>query len=142
MKIPQVRGRNKIRDAKIVRLWAEGEATQEELALRFNLSPTRVWQICYRNADLVKINEANEKILRVNHLKRLLKKHPERLSNARDAVDLIKELRAETTTPEGSQSGGMTKVIIIRETPSGEKQPDADPNQERSVPRPISVFRV
>jgi len=137
MIIPKdVKGKNKIRDAKILTMYLNGEGTYDELAQRFGISYQRIGKIIYQNRALIDFDKKHEQGKRVAALNRMLKKHPNQLGPTRDTLDIVKELRAETGDKEQSYAGGSTKVIIIREDKSGNQ------NKERSVPRPLSVFKV
>jgi hypothetical protein len=148
MKLPTaVRGKNKIRDSKILSLYANEAWTQEQIAERFGISATRVGMIIYRNSALVRYDRNYEKVKRVTHLKRLLKKHPENIGN-KCTLDILDQVRTEVDGKAGESDGlgrPDTRVIIIREAaPSQQTNRIADGNtdSEGSVSRQISVVRV
>jgi predicted DNA-binding protein YlxM (UPF0122 family) len=147
VKIPKdIVTKYKIRDAKICMLYAKDALSMEEIALRFKISAPRVHQILYKNRHLLKVDREYEKVKRVNHLKRILKKTSD-ATVTKDAVDLLKELRSETEikTEVGQQSGD-TRVIIIREsTPSQPLIPqnsNGNTHTERQISGQVSVVRI
>lgn len=123
MKIPtDIVTKHKIRDSKICSLYSRDHWTMEEISERFKISRIRVGQILYKNRHLLEADKKFEKVKRVNHLNRILKKK-EKLGDlcvTKDSVDIIKELRTETDGKEGSGGvGGETKIVIIRPDSSG-----------------------
>jgi predicted DNA-binding protein YlxM (UPF0122 family) len=150
MKLPTaIRGKNKIRDSKIISLYTSDAWTMEEIAKRFGISATRVSMIIYRNSDLVKYDKHYEKVKRVTHLKRLLRKHPENIGS-KSTLDIIDQVKTEIDGKDGSSDVGRsdTRVIIIRETATPAIQPnrleaiDGDKDQSGSLPRSLSVVRI
>jgi len=152
MKLPTaVITKHKIRDSKILSLYATDAWSYEEIATRFGISATRVGQILYKNKALLVLDREHEKIKRVNTLKRLLKKHPSNLGN-KTTIDITEALRNEAEGKSGSESVGRsdTRVIIIREAVQPAIVPgnriseviDGDQDQSRSVSGSVSVVRV
>ena len=92
MKIPKLRGINKIRDSKIISLWVTTSMTSQEIADKFELSAKRIEQIIYTNADLVKINKDQEKNMRILRLKKEIAQKKE---SKKDVADLMEQLRKE-----------------------------------------------
>ena len=92
MKIPKLRGINKIRDSKIISLWVTTSMTSQEIADKFELSAKRIEQIIYINADLVKINKDQEKNMRILRLKKEIAQKKE---SKKDVADLMEQLRKE-----------------------------------------------
>lgn len=155
MKIPTaIRGRHKIRDAKILDLYVREGWTQEEIGKRFDLSASRVGVIIYRNAEVVKYDQADERNKRISHLRRLLKKHPEKLEQ-KTTLDILDKLADEIGGKVGNAAVGAveradTRVIIIRESAPAPVVPsnriaeeiNGDTNPQGSVPGSVSVVRV
>jgi len=95
MKIPQnIKTKHKIRDLAIIKLYLQDSMTLKDIGLRFGISATRVHQIVYKNAHLIQWSNNAEKAIRVNTLKRLLEKHPEKLGN-KGTLEIIDQLRKE-----------------------------------------------
>lgn len=146
MKIPQVVGKNKIRDAKILQLYINDAWTMREIAEHFKISEVRVSKIIYQNSALVKFESNHEKVKRLNTLRRMLRKHPDELGK-KSTLDIVDSIRTEIDGKDGiPPPPADTKVIIIREStqpvaPTREI-PDGDPSQRGDVSRQISVVRV
>lgn len=121
----------RIRDGKIVILWARHGMTTEELAAKFNLSQRRIEQILYTNHAFVDFNKDWEKKKRIARLQKWLKDAPRPESNA---LTLQQEIRTELEGVDGSQ-GRDTKVIIIRET-------NGNQSRKGDVSGSLSVLRV
>lgn len=115
MKLPQIATKHKIRDAKICRLWAADNISMDEIGKRFKISATRVHQIISANRHLIKIDKEYEKLKRLNHLKNLLKKHPESLGK-KGTLDILDQMRMEIEGNKIEHSGvdTSTKIFILR----------------------------
>lgn len=158
MKIPEkIAGQNKVRDAKIILLYASGQQSMSQIANRYGITQQRVQAIIYRNRALLVYDQAFEKTKRVAHLNRLLKKHDNRMGK-KTTLDIIDQLRSEVEgSGNGSQSVGRgdTRVIIIRETTAALPQPpqerselnrlevgNGDQDPSGGISRSVSVIRV
>jgi hypothetical protein len=108
----------------------------EAIGQRFGITATRVSHIIYRNREFIKLDRNFEKIKRVSHLKRLLKKHPENIAT-KSTLDIISQLRDESEGKADGVQTTNTKVIIIRESNG-----TADQNQSGDVSRSLSVLRI
>lgn len=119
MKIPdKVKGHNKIRDAKIIHLYAEGK-TMDEIGSRFDLTGSRIQQIIYRNRELLDFDKKYEKAKRINWLKRQLDKAGD--SN-KDSADILEQYRKEIEGDSDKQMGGINKVVVVYpQSPTEEK---------------------
>jgi predicted DNA-binding protein YlxM (UPF0122 family) len=132
MSMPEeVLTKNKIRDAKIITMYARDAVSMEEIGVRFGISGTRVQQIIYRNRHLLQYDKEYERAKRVHNLKRWIKAKPE---SSKDPVDIQGELRKEIEG-EGTAVKSETKVIIIRETVN------ANQDQGGTVSRSVLVQR-
>jgi predicted DNA-binding protein YlxM (UPF0122 family) len=148
MKLPTaIVTKHKIRDSKILSLYATDAWSFEEIGKRFGISATRVGQIIYKNRGLLEIDRKHEKAKRINRLQRILKTKGD-LCVDKDAIDVMDKLRQECES-SGSESMGRsdTRVIIIREaaTAPGNRISeviDGDQDQSRSVSGSVSVVRV
>jgi len=89
-----IKTKNKIRDAKILQLYLHDKETHENIAVRFGITRTRVSQIIYKNAHLLQFQRNTEKVARINHLKRMLENHPDRMSK-KSTLDILEQLRKE-----------------------------------------------
>lgn len=114
MKLPEIYGKNKIRDSKILQLFLDGES-ETDIAINMNLSQSRVSQIVYRNRSMLNADKALEKAKRINFLKRLIKrKDPE---SKKDIADLIDQLRIEVEGNKVEHSGKVDGGVNINVTP-------------------------
>jgi hypothetical protein len=101
MKIPQIVTTNKIRDARICSLYADGKSA-EEIAELFKLTSRRISTILYKNREFLKSDKDWEKTKRIHHLRRLIAKAGE---SKKDVADLIDQLRVETEGNKLEHSG-------------------------------------
>ena len=101
MKIPEVRGKRKIRDLKICQLYLEG-ASQEEIAMRFNLNQSTIARILYRNREALTLDKNYEKIKRINWYKRQLR---EKTASKKDGADIQEAIRNEIEGLEVHHTG-------------------------------------
>lgn len=116
MKLPTaIVTKHKIRDSKILSLYATDAWSYDEIAERFKISTTRVGQIIYKNRALLDMDRKHERAKRVNVLSRLLKKHPSNMGN-KTTIDVIDSLRSEVEGKGDSENVGRTdtRIIIIR----------------------------
>ena len=112
MKIPKLRGINKIRDSKIISLWVTTSMTSQEIADKFELSAKRIEQIIYTNADLVKINKDQEKNMRILRLKKEIAQKKE---SKKDVADLMEQLRKEIEGDSGTNINvGVTVMPLVK----------------------------
>lgn len=111
MKLPQVIGKNRIRDAQICSLWADGQAT-EKLGERYKITPRRVRKILYDNKEYLKSEIDWEKAKRIRKIKGWI---GDRVSS-RDPADLLEQLRKEIEGDkpviDASQHTHITKVEL------------------------------
>jgi len=105
----------RIRDGKIVLLWARHGWSTEKIAEKYKLSQRRIEQILYANHAFVEFNKDWEKKKRIARLQQWIKEAPKPESNA---LTLQQELRTELEGDEKSSGGGETKIIIIRPSDS------------------------
>ena len=90
MKLPQVKGSHKIRDAKIVSMYSK-EYTEEHIGEKFDLTPRRIRQIVYENRHFLKIDQDWEKYKSVKWLERQIKrKETMGIPSLKDTADLVK----------------------------------------------------
>jgi hypothetical protein len=144
MKLPSaIVTRHKIRDSKICSLYATDAWTFEEIGQRFKISATRVGQIIYKNSALLEINRKYAKAKRVNHLERLLKKHPENIGT-KSTLDIISNLKDEQDGDSRNESmrGGDTKIIIIRDGASSSHEIKTENIAGISIIRPAVAEAV
>jgi len=88
--------RNKIRDAKICRMYATDGMTMEQISKYFGVSPMRISAILKRNSHLLKWDQNLEKAKRLNRLERELRLRPEgQLSRRKDVLDILEAQRKE-----------------------------------------------
>jgi hypothetical protein len=127
--------RNKIRDAKICRLWLENELTNKKIAERFGVSERLVGVIVYKNRACLKLDQEYEKQKRIKWLKRQIKK---RGNSNKDSADLLEQLRCELQGSKGNDSnnnGSQKVVVIINENK------DEDTSNEREISRTVSIVK-
>ena len=93
MKLPtQIVTRHKIRDAKICRLYATDNLSMEDIALRFGISSTRIYQIIYKNRHLLKIDIDWEKQKQVSRIKRQIAKKKDSKKDVADLEELLRKI--------------------------------------------------
>lgn len=110
MKIPQIVGKNKIRDAKICSLYADDNKTTEELGELFKLTARRVRAILYNNRQFLKIDKDWEKTKRVHLINKLIKKAA---PSKKDVADLIDQLRIEVEGNKVEHSGDISHTLFF-----------------------------
>ena len=118
MKIPNVKGKNKIRDAMICRLYVEGYSPDEIKEYRsLPISVRRIDQILYNNKEFVKIDKDWEETKQVNRIKRKIRKSDDSKKDVYDWEKLLSEkITPQRVEHSGQIGGGETKIIIIRPT--------------------------
>lgn len=121
MKIPtEIKGRNKIRDAAICYDWEKAiedkeyltkEAIKSALALKYELSELRIWQIVTGNHAYIPTNKALEKKKRIWDLKLDIKNAGQ---SKKDKADLLEQLRKEIEgdSPLVDNSKHITNITI------------------------------
>ena len=97
MIIPKdVKGRNKIRDAAIIKRYLEDHYNFQALSEQFDLTETRCRQIIYRNSHLLQWDSNYEKSIRINRLQRAIKeKETNNEKTRRDIPELQDMTRKE-----------------------------------------------
>ena len=90
----EVIGKNKIRDASIIKLFLQDNMTLKDIGLKFNLTASRIHQILYTHNHLISWDKNYEKAIRVNALKRLHDKHPNAMGK-KSTLDIIDHIRKE-----------------------------------------------
>ncbi len=94
MKLPtKITTRHRIRDCKICQLYVDENQTMEEIAVKFQLTRTRISQILYDNRSLLVQEKEWERTKRINWLKRQVK---QRGNTKKDPADLVDQIRKET----------------------------------------------
>lgn len=120
MKLPEkIKGVNRIRDTKILQLYADGKS-MEELGSMFNITGSRVQQICYRNRELLDLDKKYEKAKRINWLRRQIAKAGD---SEKDSADLLEQFRKELDGDDrnAGNSGSEVKVIVVYPPTAGQK---------------------
>lgn len=118
MKIPtDVIGFHKIRDAKILSLYATDEWSFADIGKKFNITATRVGQIIYKNRHLLKIDRDYENFKQVTRIKKHIKKVPDSKKDPHDWESLL-DGKINTKHSENKTSG-ETNIYIVRA--SGDK---------------------
>lgn len=90
MKLPEIHGINKIRDAKIVQMYVRDHMGSDEIADKVDVCASRVRQILYRNRSYLKTDKEWEQTKQVNRVNRLIAKR--KGESKKDAADLEKIL--------------------------------------------------
>lgn len=119
MKLPKdVKTRHKIRDAKIILLYAQSK-TMAEIGERFGISAQRVERIINSNKELLSIDRKYEKFKRINYLKRqLVDENGKEIPSKVDRSIIIEQLRKEF---EGDEKINIMTQFFSIETPEGTK---------------------
>lgn len=108
----EIKTKNKIRDAKILQLYLRDRLTQAEIGSRFGISTTRVGQIIYKNGHLLNFHKPAEKVVRVNHLKRMLDNHPDTIGK-KSTIDILEQLRKEVEGDKATEINVGVGVTIM-----------------------------
>ena len=89
-----VKGYNRIRDAKIIELYCEEGHCQTEIARRFHLTQGRIATILNNNSiSIIERRKDWEKIKRIHSYSRML--NNPKIPEANTKVEVLKELRKE-----------------------------------------------
>jgi hypothetical protein len=91
MKLPDIKGRKKIRDFRICRMYMQGSML-EDIARTFNITIRRISAIIYNNRNILVADATYEKAQRIHWLKRQIAKDKE---TKKDTAELIEQLRKE-----------------------------------------------
>lgn len=87
---------NKLRDAKIIHLYASTAETMEDIGKRFGISKQRVEMILHRNKQLLVLDQEYEKVKRVNVLRRqLTDANGNERRSEKDVLDVLDAMRKE-----------------------------------------------
>jgi len=127
MKLPDIVGLKKIRDASICRRYAEGESATE-IASTFKINVSRVYKILYRNREYLKSDINWEKQKRIHWLKRQIAKKGD---SAKDALDLYERLRIELEGEKPKIDQSQHTHIVFKWKDSNEGLPLL---RERALP--------
>lgn len=125
MKIPSnIFGKNKVRDAIICKLYAEGYSPEEIKETRnYPFTVRRIEQIIYKNRAFVKIDKEWEETKQIHRIQRRIKKSQE---SRKDVFDWETLLDSKITPKRVEHSGevktGETKIIIIRPNDYAERK--------------------
>lgn len=112
----KVVGKNKIRDNKILKLYAETGMTMYDIGKMFGISCGRVQAIVTKNAALHQLNVANEKLRRINKLHRLSNMLGDKVRKNRDSLDVLEALREEMEGKNGSPQVNVTTNVSVNMT--------------------------
>ena len=81
------------RDAAICSAYRDGRSLAS-IAASVGITKQQCQAICAQNKELIATDAAWEKLTRINHLKRLLAKHPDSLQR-KGTLDILEQLRRE-----------------------------------------------
>ena len=119
MKIPKVHGRNKIRDTKICRLWAQDLMDIPSIAFKFKLSQPRIYSILYNNREFLQLDRNWEKIKRIYWIKKKIHQND---TTKKDTADLQEQLRREIEGEKPLMEQHITKIDKVEVVISDETQ--------------------
>ena len=91
MKVPNIIGKNKIRDVQICKMYVADNKSATDIASTFKISATRVYKILYNNREFVKADNNWEKIKRIHWLKKQVGNR----QSKKDPADLLEQIRKE-----------------------------------------------
>ena len=111
MKIPEIKTRNKIRDAKICNLFLKNELELEQIGVKFGISGRQVSRILYKNASVLKLDADWEKIERIQWLKKQIKLKGDSKKDTADLQIMLKE-ELEGAKPIIDNSKHITNITI------------------------------
>lgn len=92
-----MKGKNKVRDAQICRLYAEENKTAAQISEIYNLTKRRIGQILRKNVSFLMPDKNWEKVKRIAWLKRQIGNR----TSKKDPADLVEQIRKEV---EGEKS--------------------------------------
>jgi hypothetical protein len=121
MKIPEIKGRNKIRNAQICRLWLTENLTQEEIAKQFNMTQQGIGRILYKNKELLKLDKDYEKSKRIHYLGRMLLRH-DMVLGKKSSIDIIDGIRKEIEGDKPLVDNSVHQQIIMFRNPEALKE--------------------
>ena len=108
MKLPsEVKGNNRIRDAKIISLYVDEGLSQTEIANKFKLAQPRISTILRNNAiTIISTRKDYEKVKRLHSMKKMLS-NP-KIPDANSKLEVIREMRKEI---EGDGKANVSNTI-------------------------------
>lgn len=110
MKLPEkIKGINRIRDTKILHLYADGKS-MEEIGSSFGISGSRVQQVLYKNRDLLELDKKYERAKRVNWLRR---QHVKAGDSEKDSADILEQMRKEIEGDDRNPGSSVNEVKVI-----------------------------
>ncbi len=111
----EIKSRHKIRDAKILTLYAQSGFDQRLIAQKFGLSQARIHQILKANASLALRNADYEKLQRIQIIKSDLSspRMKEQILDKKDALELLRK------EYEGDGKINIVSQFLNIELPSG-----------------------
>lgn len=129
MKIEEIKGENPERDFQIIQDFLDESQDVTAIAVKYQISPTRVYQIVYKNKSLIKIEQDWEKTKRILWLKKQILK---RGDSKKDSADLQEQLRKEIEgdKPMVDQSVHINKVTYVWEDSADQVQSPGLPTRE------------
>lgn len=115
MKLPELKSKRKIRDAKICLMYLDG-ASEEEIGMQFGIHQSTVNRILYKHRTALKADIEHERTKRIHWLKRQIKLRGE---TKKDSADLMAQLQSELEPDKKQIVLGNTNIVIQR---SGKKE--------------------
>ena len=113
MKIPEIHGINKIRDTNICKLYGIDNMRVEDIALKVELTPTRVWQILYKNRGFVNIDRDWETIKQIHRIKTQIASRPTTKKDVADLEELLRRILDNKPLIDQSQHYDYKEVKIV-----------------------------
>jgi len=111
MKIPEIKGINKIRDAIICQLYVEGYSTVEIKDIRrLPISIRQIDRILYKNRDVIKIDKDWEELKQIHRIRRRIGKAT---VSRKDVYDWEVLLNNKITPKKTDSSPTREQLIII-----------------------------
>lgn len=120
---PKIRTKNKIRDAKIVKMYLDPTITRDAIAERFGISPTRVSMIVYKNSELIQFNENYEQLKRVRWLCQQFTKAGD---TKKDPADLLAMLKEEISPKNNVTDNSKHMHLTVVQQPAEGKTNEAN----------------
>lgn len=122
MKLPDIKTRHKIRDAKICKLWVQDLKTTKKIGELFKITSRRINTILFKNKEFLEFNADWHKKKRIRNLLKWIDKAKKPEANK---LTLQNELRTELegVTPLIDQSKHQTFIIEIKTDDKNNRSP-------------------
>ena len=95
MRMPEIKGTNKIRDAKIIWYYNRTNMSKEDIAHKMDLCVSSIEKIVYKNKNYVEIDKSYERQLQIKRVKKKIAKAKPSTKDVHDWEKLLADLTKE-----------------------------------------------